>query len=310
MPLEQAGWNPSAFELLTADVLAGPPGVAAFDFDNTLIRNDLGEAVMYYILFQALLRADLPEFWEEIRHPALNDADLAELRRMWGGIETQGGEDADEYMHFVDRLAPLYGQVYAHSGMAEAYRWSRVLFAFQGEKELRSIARYVFGYEQNQPIGVTQLPSGLQIPRGIRVYREVHALIRAMLERGWDVRIVTASPQVLIQAVITHWGIAENRVHGMRLERGPHDLLLPRIVEPMPVQAGKVARLQTEVDGPLDFMIGDSIGDFELLRHAKRAILIDRGNAELKAAAVEAGMIIQQPFPVAEEAPPDAAYFI
>ncbi|MEQ9363571.1 MAG: haloacid dehalogenase-like hydrolase, partial [Leptospirales bacterium] len=51
MPLEQAGWDAPAYELLTRKILAGPPGLAAFDFDNTLIRNDLGEAVMYYIMF-------------------------------------------------------------------------------------------------------------------------------------------------------------------------------------------------------------------------------------------------------------------
>lgn len=314
MELERAGWDAPAYELITKRVLAGPPGLAAFDFDNTLIRNDLGEAVMYYIMFQALLRADLPEFWEEIRHPSIAAADLENLQALWRGVEAQGGdEDVDGYLEFVDGLAPLYARVYEHSGMAAAYRWSRVLFAFQPEKELRSIAKYVFAYEQNQALGETTLPSGLVVPRGIRVYREIENLISLMLAGGWDVRIVTASPQVLIQAVIDRWGISEERVHGMRLAQSDDpgvDLLLPRIVEPMPVQAGKVEMLTSEADRPLDFMIGDSIGDFELLRHARHGILIDRGNAELTAAARDAGLAIQQPFPVAESAPPDAAHFV
>lgn len=312
MQLEQAGWDAAAYELLTQKVLAGPPGLAAFDFDNTLIRNDLGEAVMYYIMFQALIRADLPEFWEEIRHPGLPDDLLSKARDSWRAVEAQGGaEDVDGYLAFIDQLAPLYGKVYEHSGMAEAYRWSRILFGYQPEKELRSIARYVFGYEQNQPLGMTELPSGLIVPRGIRVYKEVEGLIRLMLEQGWDVRIVTASPQVLIQAVIERWGLPEERVHGMRLAKSEtEDLLLPRIIEPMPVQAGKVEMLQAEAGRPLDFMIGDSIGDFELLEHAAHGILIDRGNAELAAAARKAGIEIQQPFPVTEAVPPDAAYFV
>jgi phosphoserine phosphatase len=306
--IDRGSWNADAFALLTQRVLAGPPGLAAFDFDNTLIRNDLGEAVMYYIIFQALLRADLDPFWEEIRHPAIPDALLEQLRAVWRGIEAQGDSDnVEDYMAFVDRLTPLYGMVYEQAGMAEAYRWSRVLFAFQTAQELRSITKYVFAYEQNQPLGESRLPSGLVIPRGIRVHGEVEQLIRAMLARGWDVRIVTASPEIIIQTVIERWGIDPGQVHGMRLERDDQDLLLPRIREPMPVQAGKVDMIRSESDRPLDFMMGDSIGDLELLQHARTGILIDRGNADLRAAAEASGILVQPPFAVSAGAPPGAA---
>ncbi len=316
--LDQAGWTPEAHTLVE-DLLAGPSGLAVFDFDNTLIRNDLGEAVMYYILFQALLRADLPQFWDELRHPAIADEAIDRLRQIWRSVEAQGtDENEDVYLGFVDGIAPLYGKVYKHSGMGEAYRWSRILFGFQSEKELQSISRYVLDYECNQPLGQSELPSGLTLPRGIRVYAEVRALLKELLVRDWDVRIVTASPEAIIAAVSQRWGIAPEKVHGMQLAKGPvtgpdgetQELLLPEIIEPMTVQQGKVDRLLAETDQPLRFMIGDSIGDSELLQLAERAVLIDRGDADLAAKARAAGLPVQSPFPVPEAPPPDSAYFI
>lgn len=316
--LDQAGWMPEAHALVE-DLLAGPSGLAVFDFDNTLIRNDLGEAVMYYILFQALLRADLPQFWDELPHPAIADDEVDHLKQIWRSMEAQGtDENEDVYLSFVDAIAPLYGKVYKHSGMDAAYRWSRILFAFQSEKELQSIARYVLDYECNQPLGQSELPSGLTLPRGIRVYAEVRALLKELLARDWDVRIVTASPEAIIAAVSQRWGIAPEKVHGMRLTKGAvtsvdgetQELLLPQIVEPMTVQQGKVDRLLAETDQPLRFMMGDSIGDWELLQHAERAVLIDRGDAELAEKARAAGLPVQTPFPVPEAPPPDSASFI
>ena len=65
-------WTPENRKRIDS-LLEGPPGQAVFDFDNTLIHGDLGEACMYYIAFQGLVRADLDEFWQEISHPSLSN---------------------------------------------------------------------------------------------------------------------------------------------------------------------------------------------------------------------------------------------
>ncbi len=311
--IEQRGWDATVFPAIQK-LLSGSPGTAVFDFDNTLIKNDLGEAVMYYIVLQGLLRADLEDFWQELRHDAIDAAIIDRLRKSWDTVEESGGENTGEFLSFADRLLTIYGLVYERAGMEEAYRWTRTLFGFQPAKEMRSISRYVFDYEQTLDVGVWELPSGLRLPRGLRIYTEIQELIAALHEREWDVRIVTASPQEIIQTVSPRWNIPEEKVHGMVLRRRrpdgePEDraILEPFIVEPMTVRAGKVARLRAEgVDVP-DLMVGDSIGDFELLQHARTGILIDRGNAELRGQAEAAGLLIQPPFPINEQAPPGAA---
>lgn len=312
--IEKRGWDDGVFPAIQ-QLLSGSPGTAVFDFDNTLIKNDLGEAVMYYIVLQGLLRADLAGFWTELRHEAVADEVIERLRKSWDSVEESGGEDTGEFLSFADRLLTVYGLVYEKAGMEEAYRWTRTLFGFQPVKEMRSISRYVFDYEQTLDVGVWELPSGLRLPRGIRIYAEIKELIAALHERGWDVRIVTASPQEIIQTVSPRWNIPEEKVHGMVLRRkkdapgDPDDqaLLEPFIIEPMTVRSGKVERLRAEGIETPDLMVGDSLGDFELLQHARTGILIDRGNAELRGQAESAGLLIQRPFPINEQAPPGAA---
>ena len=71
-------WTPENRKRIES-LLEGPPGQAVFDFDNTLIHGDLGEACMYYIAFQGLVRADLDEFWQEIAHPSLSNKTLEKI---------------------------------------------------------------------------------------------------------------------------------------------------------------------------------------------------------------------------------------
>ncbi len=83
-------------------LLSGPPGLACFDFDNTLIRGDLGEAVMYYILLQGLIAADTDLFWSELQHPAIPAAAVETWKRLWEIYRDQ--EDAFSYEKIAEGL--------------------------------------------------------------------------------------------------------------------------------------------------------------------------------------------------------------
>jgi phosphoserine phosphatase len=294
-------WEPDVAELLT-DLLAGPPGLAAFDFDNTLVYNDLGEAVLYYILLQNQVVADSPEFWEQLARPAcVTEPEAEELRALYGRLRAADGDDDTLTLAFTSATLGLYHRIYETEGLESAYRWSRILYAFRPADDLRAMARYVFDAERQTPVGFAELPDGRKLPQGLRPFPEVRALIRALLEHGWEVFVVTASPEETIRPVIAHWGLPEERVIGMRLERGAEDRLLPHIVEPYPVRGGKVAALARVCDRPLRFALGDSWGDLELLKSAERAALFDRGNAELARTAREAGILIQSRFAPTDE---------
>ncbi|MEQ8351613.1 MAG: haloacid dehalogenase-like hydrolase [Leptospiraceae bacterium] len=282
-------WTPENRKRIDS-LLEGPPGQAVFDFDNTLIHGDLGEACMYYIAFQGLVRADLDEFWQEISHPSLSNKVLQDIRSSWD--RNQAFEDIQAHLEWVDELLGLYESLVHNAGLEQAYRWTRSLFGNLPEKELRSIASYVFQDESRLPLNSEELPSGRKIPRGIRIIPEIYELIQSMLSSGWTVRIITASPEPTIQSVINHWNLEEAAVRGMRLKR-KDDFLLPYIEEPMTFGPGKVQAIRELDDRTIDFAAGDSFTDLDMLRAATMALLVDRGKEDLRSVAEQEGFLIQ-----------------
>ena len=284
-------WNPRVHEQLVR-LLDGPPGLAAFDFDNTLIFNDLGEAVMHYIVLQGLLAGEREEFWQGLSQEPVRP-DIDRLRGWWNSFRDT--EDERDYLRFADALLSTYDRLYHEVGLEAAYRWSRFIFAWQTADELRKISRFVFDDELLQTPGEEKLPSGYPVTHGIRVYAEVKQLMHALRERGWELRIVTASPAEVIQAVIGDWALEPEYVLGMQLSRDATGMLLPEIVEPMPFQEGKVQLLAAACDGRRpDLAIGDSSGDRDLLASAGLGILFDRGYQELWATLEKQGVLLQK----------------
>jgi phosphoserine phosphatase len=90
-------------------MLAGPPGLACFDFDNTLIQGDLGESVMYYILMQGLIAGDLPEFWQQLNHPCIAPEDVETWKKLWSIYKDQ--EDAFSYEKIAHGLIEAYESI-------------------------------------------------------------------------------------------------------------------------------------------------------------------------------------------------------
>lgn len=294
MGITEGRWSKEA-RVRLGEILSGPPGLAAFDFDNTLVYNDLGEACMYYIALQGLLPLDRDDFWSEMIHPLLPESEVSAMRSRYAKIDPE--DDYELYIELVDKLIGAYLMIAEKDGLEPAYRWTRVLFGGQTVTDMRSIGRHVFEFESEEPLGQKFLPSGVSLPTGIRVYPEIEKLIRGLISSGWDVRVVTASPQELIQAAVGRWGIAPEKVHGMRLVR-EGELLLPKIDEPMTYGPGKVEALRKHTQSPLRFAAGDSYTDWDLLTHAEHALLIDRGKESLRNDARKAGMIVQERFVV------------
>lgn len=286
------GWQEDVQKQIEA-ILSGPPGRAAFDFDNTMIFNDLGEACMYYILLQGLVFADEPSFWKEIRHPLISENELSVLREKFENAAESSGEE--DQLDLTDYLLSFYDRIMEQDGLEHAYRWTRVIFAGRSPLEMRKISRYVFAHEQEQDIAHARFPSGRMINTGIRIYEPIRNLIQQMAERGWAIRIVSASPEEIIREAIAHWNLPEENVRGMRLRRD-REILLPIIDEPMTYGPGKVQALKDTGWEDLDFAAGDSWTDFDMLLFAKKALLLDRNNPSLIQKGRESGFIIQKAF--------------
>lgn len=243
---------------------------------------------MYYILTQGMLGADLPEFWKAVHHPLI-EGEVNTWRRLWTEYSTQ--EDISSYEQLVKGLIDAYEKIAATDGLEAAYRWTKVLFCGMSEAELASIAKHVF-IENQEPGTVLHLPGGTTIDNSIRIRKPLLQLVQSMIEKSWDVHIVTASPECTIRDAVTKYGLKPESVRGMRLSVRDH-ILMPEIIEPMTYDQGKVAAIREFTSGEITFAAGDSFTDLSMLRAAKHTLLIDRGNAKLRALAESENFWIQ-----------------
>lgn len=286
--IDPSHWSEAAYRSLQA-LLNGPPGVAAFDFDHTLIQGDQGEALMVNIVLGGHIRADEPWFWEhwpEAVHGLRDELRVAFERYRYF-------DDPVILADWMDGMLDAYEHIRNEHGTEAAYRWSSIFFAGFDEEQLGALSKKVFDEQLKAATSVT-LPSGRELPAGIRIRPQMQELVRLMVDRGWTVYIVTASPRIPIAVLSHHWNLQPEQVIGMDLDRMEDGRLGPRIVEPYPCAEGKVQALRTRTRAPLLFAAGDSMMDLPLLEEAESAMVLDRGSTGLRQKAHEKGWILEK----------------
>jgi len=271
-------------------LLSGPAGLACSDFDNTLIRGDLGESTMFYILLHGLIGADLDEFWSEIRHPVIAPALIEKWRNLWH--DYADSENEESYQELAEGLIETYHKIAENHGLEGAYRWTRVLYCGMSESELGKIAKHVFMESQLDDISPIIFATGIKIDTSIRIREPFRELLREMKSRHWEIHILTASPEYIIQTAMPEFGLEPTSVRGMRLRQNDR-ILMPTIIEPMTFDQGKIDALREITNRPVDFAAGDSFTDLGMLKAAKLKLLVDRGNARLRDLAKSEGWLIQ-----------------
>lgn len=280
-------WSRQAFSGLTS-LLEGPPGLAAFDFDYTLIQGDQGEALMNEIVLGGHVRADEPWFWEH--WPTSTHRQRNELRAAYERFRYF--DDPLLLVDWMDGMIDVYEAIRNEHGTEAAYRWSSIFFAGFHEDEIGALSKKVFDHQLTVSSSVG-LPSGRELPVGIRIRPAMQELVRAMLDRKWTVYIVTASPRIPIAVLSHRWNLPAEQVIGMELRRMDDGRFGPHIVEPYPCAEGKVQALRRITEEPLLFAAGDSMMDLPLLEEAQSAMVLDRGSVTLRTKAHEKGWIVE-----------------
>lgn len=280
-------WSAKAFSELTS-LLEGPPGLAAFDFDHTLIQGDQGEALMNEIVLGGHVRAGESWFWEH--WPASTHRHRDELRAAYERFLYF--DDPLLLVEWMDGMIDVYEAIRNDHGTEAAYRWSSIFFAGFYEEEMGALSRKVFDHHLTASSSVG-LPSGRELAVGIRIRPAMQELVRAMLDRTWTVYIVTASPRIPIAVLSHRWNLPAEHVIGMELHRMDDGRFGPHIVEPYPCGEGKVQALRRITEEPLLFAAGDSMMDLPLLEEAQSAMVLDRGSVTLRTMAHQKGWIVE-----------------
>lgn len=276
------------------------PPVATIDFDNTCIRGDIGRAFFDWmvterkILFNNEIFAALPgdkrkgieKAWKKLKK--LPDAKQA------GSVELQS---------FRKLMHQAYWSLCYDTPPEKCYPWQVRFYAGYTPDEVRGMAEGVMEAELEKPLGSEPIKAGPedQAPAitstGIRIHKELKNLIALLQKRGFDVWIISAGPEWVVEGAAKPLGVKPDRVIGMRAKL-VEGKLTSEIEPPPTFRQGKVEAIEKFIGKKPVLAVGDSWTDAEMLEYAGQALLIDRGYADLKKKAVDSGWWIQPTFPV------------
>jgi phosphoserine phosphatase len=237
------------------------PPVAVFDCDGTVIRGDIGEAMLYYQIEEFCFKVSPADVWPD--YPQ-----RGELDRLYRDLRDGGGRRGDNpgFRKFADRILEWYfGQI--EDGRVEKACADIVrLFAGYTVAEVRDIADATFLREVSALPGERRLGSRTR-PSGVRFIRESRELVTELINRGFEIWAVSGSNRWSVEPVFLRLGVPRERVIGIDLvvENG---LLTARAVEPVPIRTKKIDALRSQTHTKPLIVASDSRNDIPLLQYS------------------------------------------
>ena len=304
----ERGWTSDGFDP------AAPP-VAVFDFDNTLIRNDIGTASAWHLLSEDGLIA--PSDWGATS-PFLTPAATDALRLACGEhpagqpLPTSSDRDCAEALVglYLDRRTPdgaaAFDGRHDRLRMKPRSAWFAQILAGQPPAALEAEIDRAIDRALAAPVGATRSVAGRDgLEAWIRVDDRNVDLLRTLQAAGFDVWVVSASPQHVVAPFARRLGVDADHVVGVRTLVDPAGLLTPDLAGCGPVvdgentlmtfREGKRCWINKAIfgdDGPAAvepgprrplFVAGDATTDLEmLLDAAELRLVVDRHKPELK----------------------------
>jgi phosphoserine phosphatase len=281
------GWTPENRRALTAILerygQGGPefnparPPIAAFDWDDTVIEHDIGDALLFYQIDHLAFAFDAPGFWELIPDG---------LRDPWRtAVHPLRSLSVDQARTHPSYPTYRYLGYRLYRAMLEAppkigYPWFTQILLGLTVPQVHALteATLEHGLRLTLSEEIIQGPDGcepVRVRSGLRYRSEMKALIQALQSRGFQVWIVSATNRWAVEVLASRLGIPPGNVVGMATEvhkgRITTDLVLPA-----PCFGGKAVALNAALDQSPRVVVagGDSPSDEELLRLAEAGGLL------------------------------------
>jgi len=306
MKLKRRNWSERNYEALN-ELLAGvrQGEIAVFDWDNTCIFGDIGEALLRRLAFDLAFKIDattmaamIPDTINGIGRVMIKNRPFS-LKRMKGAIfraygklkaDSSSSEKArsdEDYRVFTSGLLALNRALEETPGIGceFAYPWMITLHQGLALPEFGRLASSVIEEELQSPIGRRGLVDPLKRWRydwtsGIRLYPEMKDLATAWGRRGGKIVVSTASKRQLVEKMIAMTGFPCHQVIGMELEIAGgrfQGALLPGLQPNL--GRGKVANIRRRLAREPVLVAGDSSNDYEILTSfpsTRARLVIDR----------------------------------
>ena len=291
-------------------VADGAP-LALLDWDNTTVKNDIGNATFFWMVRNSKIRLPAKGDWASASQYLTAPA-AAALATACGGLAAPGqplptGTNAgcaDEltsiYLDHQTRTGAAAFANYNHRRIEPPAAWAAQLLAGWTEADVTGFAQEARKQSLDAPDGDEQSVGTTRQIGWVRYYPQMRDLIGTLQADGFDVRIISAAPEPIVRVWAADVGISEDRVMGTRTDRDG-DVLTTRLAlcggEPsMPYNEGKRCRVNEQVYGVKDaaafdqlpdprrqaFAAGDADGDATFISDATALrLVINRNQIEL-----------------------------
>ncbi len=275
--------------------------VSVFDWDDTCIFNDIGEATFRFQAYNLRFKLSFDEFRSKLadringhskityasQSVSLKDlrtdllSDYAVLLPLIKGDKFEQAKKTEEYRDFIVKLPFIYDGLYNSEGLGPkfAYPWVVRFLANHTKDEVKNLAKETFKQELADSVEEITLtsPDMGKVGRvnhlrrkGIRSQPFMIDLMNTLRENGFDVFVVTASQEAIVQGVAegNGYNIPNDHVFGIRLQIKDNrltDQVVDTLDYPINYRMGKVAVIKNCLPQLPVFVAGDSNSDYSML---------------------------------------------
>jgi len=233
--------------------------VAAFDCDGTVIRGDIGEAMLYRQIERFFFAVSPAAVWPDV-------PDREELDALYGGLQAMDpakrtGSAMGE--RFAERILSWYFDQIRDGLVIKACTDIVRLFTGFTLHQVRTFAEETFCDEIIAAPGGRTLGTR-QLPRGVRYIRETVDLLTALRDHGFEIWAVSGSNRWSVEPVFARLGIRPEHIIGIEMETR-EGRLTPHEIRPVPIREQKVEAMKRRTIPPPIVSASDSMNDIPLL---------------------------------------------
>jgi hypothetical protein len=202
--------------------------IVLFDWDNTISKNDFGDAITFWFIANDKVLQPPGQDWHATS-PYMTDAGAAALTAACGTTVAAGlplptstnTACADEMLKMYNDEVTRGGQpAWAGANLRQnepAYAWTAQLLAGYTHAQIAAFTLAAVTPQLAAAQGTTQtIGTTTGLNAWLRITAQQQSLIAAATSRGFDVWVITASPQDVIGAVAPMAGIPTDHVVGIR----------------------------------------------------------------------------------------------
>ncbi|MBI4377078.1 MAG: hypothetical protein HY549_11590 [Elusimicrobia bacterium] len=276
------------------------PPVVVMPWNRVCIVNDVGEAVFFRLVRRAEFKFD-DEFWRLIPLVYGRQKTRAAYEQ-FAHLPRSIWMKQPHYHQYVKFSIKGYRDHCAKGGRKECRVYMAQLLRGFEEPEAMGYSREVIKDQMARALGTDLVAESEEDeypfwePAGIRHVPELRDLTKRLLDAGFDVWVVDADAQPVLEEAVKDFGVDRSRAIGIRQsqERGR---ISGKALKPIPIRGGKVEAVVSSTGRTPLLVIGGSADDFELMSHGSGLRLwIDLGDPELKSLALKSGWLVQPGF--------------